>query len=210
MTGQVTHLLPVIVAILCATITARLFCPSIYDSLIILKKVCHSYFLLRRYHHLLFFQLPYLPSILPSSSTGHRIFVEDFMERDLHFVFGKCTYRYIRHLLASKNSKLRIYPFVKSPESMILLGTVERTELQALLDNHLSRQRMVFELRKSMQSLSAQVASNCPVHGPPGQNSGQSLPNQPLPQKKFQVNAVPEPEEIEVTSLGVSDFTFSL
>lgn len=42
MTGQVTHLLPVIVAILCATITARLFCPSIYDSLIILKKVCGS------------------------------------------------------------------------------------------------------------------------------------------------------------------------
>lgn len=128
------------------------------------------------------------------------------MERDLHFVFGKCTYRYIRHLLSSKNAKLRIYPFVKSPESMILLGTVERTELQALLDNHLSRQRMVFELRKSMQSLSAQVATNCPVHGPPGQNSGQSLPNQPpLPPKRFQVNAVPEPgEPIEVTSLGVS------
>ena len=58
MTGQITHLLPVIVAILAATITARYLGPSIYDSLILLKK------------------LPYLPSILPSSSSGHRIFVE--------------------------------------------------------------------------------------------------------------------------------------
>ena len=167
MTGQVTHLLPVIVAILTATITARFLGPSIYDSLIILKK------------------LPYLPSILPSSSTGHRIFVEEFMERDLLFVWGKCTYRYIRHLLSSKN-KLRIFPFVKSPENMILLGTVERAELQFLVDNHLSRQRMVFELRKSMQNLSS--LANCPIHGQP---------------KRFQVNIIPENEEIELTSIGV-------
>ncbi len=137
------------------------------------------------------------------------------MERDLLFVFGKCTYRYLRHLLSSKTgAKLRIFPFVKSPESMILLGTVERTELQALLDNHLSRQRMVFELRKSMQSLSAQVAANCPVHGPTGQHQQQQpqqgqLGSQPNLQqnRRFQVNAVSEPpaeETIEVTSLGVS------
>lgn len=169
MTGQLTHLLPVIVAILAATITARFLGPSIYDSLIILKK------------------LPYLPSILPSSSTGHRIFVEDFMERDLLFVWGKCTYRYIRHLLSSKN-KLRIFPFVKSPENMILLGTVERSELQFLLDNHLSRQRMVFELRKSMQNLNSQPSTNCPVHGQP---------------KRFQVSPIPENEEIELTAIGV-------
>lgn len=174
MTGQVTHLLPVIVSILAATITARLFCPSIYDSLIILKK------------------LPYLPSILPSSSSGHRIFVEQFMQKDLLFVFTKCTYRYIRHLLNSKD-KLRTYPFVKSPESMILLGTVERSELQALLDNHLSRQRMVYELRKSMQNLNQQAATNCPVHGQ---------------QKRFQVNPIPENDEIELTPIGVKMSSF--
>jgi len=71
MTGQITHLLPVIVATLVGTITARYFGPSIYDSLIILKK------------------LPYLPSMLPSSSNAHRIMVEDFMEKDLLFVWGK-------------------------------------------------------------------------------------------------------------------------
>ena len=133
------------------------------------------------------------------------------MERDLLFVFGKCTYRYLRHLLSSKvGAKLRIFPFVRSPESMILLGTVERTELQALLDNHLSRQRMVFELRKSMQSLSAQVAANCPVHGQQPQPQQQQVPPGPnsTQQRRFQVNAVSEPPEetIEVTSLGVSLF----
>ena len=142
MTGQVTHLLPVIVSLLSATLTARLLGPSIYDSIIILKK------------------LPYLPSILPSSSTGHRIFVRDFMEKNLQFVWGKCTYRYLRHLLHSKNSKLRIYPFVKSPQNKILLGTVEKAELQFLLDSHLSRQRMLFQLRQSMQNLNLNVGKH--------------------------------------------------
>ena len=174
MTGQLTHLLPIIVAILAATISGRMLGPSIYDNLIILKK------------------LPYLPSIFPPSSSGHRIFVEDFMERELLFAWEKCTFRYLRHLLNAKK-KLRIYPFVKSPESMILLGTVERSELQTLLDAHLSRSRMMNELRKSMQNLQSQTSINCPVHGLQG---------------KFQVRPIPESEEIEVTSIGVSNWTF--
>ena len=134
MTGQLTHLLPVIVATLVATITARYFGPSIYDSLIILKK------------------LPYLPSILPSSASGHNVFVDEFMETDLLFVWDKCTYRHVKHLLNAKQ-QLRLFPFVKSPKSMILLGTVERAELQLLLDTHLSEQQIFNRLQKSQTDL---------------------------------------------------------
>lgn len=131
MTGQVTHLLPVIVSILTATMTASLLGPSIYDSLIILKK------------------LPYLPSILSSSFAGNQIFVEDFMNKDIQFVWAKCTYRYIRHLL-SLNKKFRFYPYVKSDKNRILLGTVERTELQFLLDDYLRKQKSKFTKQNSI------------------------------------------------------------
>lgn len=130
-TGQVTHLLPVIVSILTATLTASFLGPSIYDSLIILKK------------------LPYLPSILPLSFAGNQIFVEDFMKKNIQFVWAKCTYRYLRHLL-NLNKKFRLYPYVKSDKNKILLGTVERTELQILLDNYLSKQRQIYQKQKSI------------------------------------------------------------
>lgn len=130
-TGQVTHLLPVIVSILTATLTASFLGPSIYDSLIILKK------------------LPYLPSIIPSSSTGNQIFVEDFMKKSIQFVWPKCTYRYLRHLL-NLNTKFRLFPYVKSDKNKILLGTVERTELQILLNDYLSKQKQIYQKQNSI------------------------------------------------------------
>lgn len=167
-TGQLTHLIPIICSILASTIVARRFKPSIYDNMIILKK------------------LPYLPSILPSSSSVHKIFVEDFMQTELMFVWEKCTYRYLRHLLNSKK-KLKLYPFVKYPDNMILLGSVERSELQFLLDNHLSQKRMKDDFRKSMQNLNMPISSNCPVHG-----------------SRFQVDTIPENDEVNITAIGVS------
>lgn len=68
MTGQLTHLLPIIIATIASNLVAQYLGPSIYDSLIKLKK------------------LPYLPAIIQSSSAAHRIFVEDFMRKDLFYV----------------------------------------------------------------------------------------------------------------------------
>jgi chloride channel 2 len=50
MTGQITHVLPVMIAVLIANAIAQLLQPSIYDSIIQIKK------------------LPYLPDILSSKS----------------------------------------------------------------------------------------------------------------------------------------------
>ena len=50
MTGQIKHIIPVLVAVLVSNAISTLLQPSLYDSIIMIKK------------------LPYLPSILPSSS----------------------------------------------------------------------------------------------------------------------------------------------
>lgn len=70
------------------------------------------------------------------------------MEKSLYFVWGKCTYKHLQEMLVAKQ-KLRFFPFVRSPKSMILLGTIERSELQILLDNYLGRQQEIAELRQS-------------------------------------------------------------
>lgn len=50
MTGQITHIVPIMIAVLISNAIASLLAPSIYDSIILIKK------------------LPYLPDLLPSSS----------------------------------------------------------------------------------------------------------------------------------------------
>lgn len=153
MTGQLTHLLPIIVAVLVSNLVAQYLGPSIYDSLIKLKK------------------LPYLPAIISTSSAAHRIFVEDFMKKDLQYVYQGCSYRYLRHLLNSdKHAHVYQYPFVKSPESMILLGTVERAELESLLEDFLNKDKLrAMRHSRPPRSLPSNPprpgGTTCPVHG---------------------------------------------
>lgn len=56
MTGQITHIVPNMIAVLISNAIAALLQPSIYDSIILIKK------------------LPYLPDLLPSSS-GRQFFI---------------------------------------------------------------------------------------------------------------------------------------
>ncbi|KAG7166664.1 Chloride channel protein 2-like 1, partial [Homarus americanus] len=63
LTGQITHILPVMIAVLIANGIAQLLQPSVYDSIIQIKK------------------LPYLPDILTATSGAYNIYVEDFMVR---------------------------------------------------------------------------------------------------------------------------------
>lgn len=53
MTGQITHVVPVMIAVLIANAIGALLQPSMYDSIILIKK------------------LPYLPDLLPSSSGNY-------------------------------------------------------------------------------------------------------------------------------------------
>ncbi|CAG0923820.1 unnamed protein product, partial [Notodromas monacha] len=138
MTGQITHILPVMIAVLIANAIAQLLQPSIYDSMIQIKK------------------LPYLPDILSSKSgsfsafnfdglritgeekkmqlsfdytvaesselkerntreetTAYNICVEDFMVRNIKYIWHKMTYRELREVLRD-SKKLRSLPIVDS------------------------------------------------------------------------------------------------
>ncbi|XP_055916788.1 chloride channel protein 2 [Eupeodes corollae] len=122
MTGQVTHVVPVMIAALIANAIAALLQPSMYDSIILIKR------------------LPYLPDLLPSSSRMYSIYVEDFMVRNVQFIWPEITYQKLKEVLY-QNRGLRSLPLVDSPESMILLGSVQRSELLKMIEKNIGREK---------------------------------------------------------------------
>lgn len=110
------------IAVLIANATAALLQPSIYDSIILIKK------------------LPYLPDLLPSASGMYNIFVEDFMVRDVKFIWQTISYQSLKNVL-KQNKHLRSLPLVDSPDNMILLGSVQRHELIKMIDKHIGREK---------------------------------------------------------------------
>ncbi|XP_036327176.1 chloride channel protein 2-like isoform X2 [Rhagoletis pomonella] len=122
MTGQITHVVPVMIAVLIANAIAALLQPSMYDSIILIKK------------------LPYLPDLLPSSSAMYSIYVEDFMVRDVKYIWHGISYQKLKEVLKA-NKTLRSLPLVDSHENMILLGSVQRYELIKMIEKHIGREK---------------------------------------------------------------------
>ncbi|KAM7301601.1 chloride channel protein 2 isoform X1 [Ixodes scapularis] len=133
MTGQMSHILPVMIAVLISNAVSQMLQPSVYDLIIKLKK------------------LPYLPPILSTSSEAHNIYVEDIMVRDVVFIWQGASYKDLKNLLRT-NKRLNCFPLVESPDSMILLGSIPRLELLRLMELQLGRWRRLQEVarRRSM------------------------------------------------------------
>ncbi|RWS27823.1 chloride channel protein 2-like protein [Leptotrombidium deliense] len=129
LTGQMSHILPVIIAVLIANAVAQSLKPSIYDSIIEIKK------------------LPFLPSIVSTNSAAYNIMADDIMVRDVVYIWRKCTYRDIQNVLKS-NLQIQSFPLVESPRSMILLGSVQRVELSELLQKQLGRDKRLQEVQR--------------------------------------------------------------
>jgi chloride channel 2 len=110
------------IAVLISNAIAALLQPSIYDSIILIKK------------------LPYLPDLLPSGSGMYNICVEDFMLRDIKYIWKGITYQILKEVL-KENKQLRIFPLVDSHENMILLGSVQRYELIKIIDKQIGREK---------------------------------------------------------------------
>uniref|UniRef100_G3P7Y9 Chloride voltage-gated channel 1 n=1 Tax=Gasterosteus aculeatus aculeatus TaxID=481459 RepID=G3P7Y9_GASAC len=136
LTGQISHILPMMVAVILANMVAQGLQPSLYDSIIQVKK------------------LPYLPEL--KISLKYNIFVEDIMVRKVKFLSSQSTYRELNHLL--ETASLKTIPLVDSKESMILLGSIERTELQAVFDWWLSPERRVYERGPSSPGQGSKVS----------------------------------------------------
>eukprot|EP00058_Branchiostoma_floridae_P028461 XP_002613952.1 hypothetical protein BRAFLDRAFT_118473 [Branchiostoma floridae] len=122
LTGQIAHILPVLIAVLVANVISQWLQPSIYDSIIQIKR------------------LPYLPDIgSGGSGRAHNVYVEDIMVREVKFISYISTYKELKDLLDS--CRLSSFPLVDAPESMILLGSVKRWELEDIMEDHLSNAR---------------------------------------------------------------------
>ncbi|KAM9468771.1 chloride channel protein 2-like isoform 1-T1 [Clarias gariepinus] len=131
LTGQISHILPIMIAVILANAVAQSLQPSIYDSIIRIKK------------------LPYLPELGWGHHEKYNIRVEDIMVRDVRFITLNCTYRDLHDVLLSE--RLKTVALVESSESMILLGSIERAQLQALLSLQLGRPRRIEFLRQRSQ-----------------------------------------------------------
>lgn len=102
MTGQITHLVPVMISVLISNAIAALLQPSIYDSIILMKK------------------LPYLPDLLPSGSGAvYRYTVSDFMLREVKYIWKGISYQVCSELRTSLLKKSAEFYF-KNEEMMRL------------------------------------------------------------------------------------------
>ncbi|KAB5586840.1 hypothetical protein PHYPO_G00006110 [Pangasianodon hypophthalmus] len=132
LTGQISHILPMMVAVILANMVAQGLQPSLYDSIIQVKK------------------LPYLPELGFGHISKYNICVEDIMVKKVKFLSPQTTYRELLHLL--QTTTLKTIPVVDSKESMILLGSIERCELQAACDWWLSAERRITNQGQAMRS----------------------------------------------------------
>ncbi|XP_077579983.1 chloride channel protein 2a [Stigmatopora nigra] len=128
LTGQISHILPVMIAVILANAVAQALQPSLYDSIIRIKK------------------LPYLPELGMGHHEKYNIRVEDIMVRDVRFITLTSSYRELQEMLLT--GQLKTLALVDSRDSMILLGSIEKLQLQSLLSMQLSRQRRLSHLRQ--------------------------------------------------------------
>ncbi|TNN21470.1 Chloride channel protein 1 [Liparis tanakae] len=101
LTGQISHILPMMVAVILANMVAQGLQPSLYDSIIQVKK------------------LPYLPELALGHISKYNIFVEDIMVRKVKFLSSQSTYRELNLLLDT--TSLKTIPLVDSKGDVHLL-----------------------------------------------------------------------------------------
>ncbi|XP_056913907.1 chloride channel protein 2a isoform X3 [Takifugu flavidus] len=179
LTGQISHILPVMIAVILANAVAQALQPSLYDSIIRIKK------------------LPYLPELGMGHHEKYNIRVEDIMVRDVRYITLTSSYRELQEMLLT--SQLKTLALVESrgeeepdlgtdapvrgrggsgvlpvPDSMILLGSIERLQLQSLLGQQLGLQRRLEQL----QALAHNNGTQDLLPGPPGP-PGDSSPSSP-------------------------------
>ncbi|KAM8990022.1 chloride channel protein ClC-Ka isoform 1-T1 [Ara ararauna] len=114
-TGHLSHVLPVTVAVLVANAITQKHQPSFYEGTIIVKK------------------LPYLPRIRSRHMASYQVVVEEFMERQVvALAKGSGFEEVLAALDASADAE---YPVLESAGSPTLVGTVSRAQLVTFLQS---------------------------------------------------------------------------
>ncbi|XP_078463860.1 chloride channel protein ClC-Kb-like isoform X1 [Lampetra planeri] len=130
LSGQMSHILPVLIAVLIANAISQRLQPSFFDGIIIVKK------------------LPFMPMLAMGKTESHDVMAEDFMTTDVKYVTKESTYKDVKDLLMK--TKIRVFPLVDSNESRVLLGSIKRMELIRLVGDQLSSERRLEHLRRRL------------------------------------------------------------
>jgi hypothetical protein len=80
----------------------------------------------------------------------YNVYVEDFMVHDVRYIWHGISYQKLKEIL-KENRKLRGFPLVDNPDSMILLGSIQRLELIKLIEKHIGRERRLQVIQTSLQ-----------------------------------------------------------
>ncbi|XP_052225774.1 chloride channel protein-like isoform X1 [Dreissena polymorpha] len=171
-TGQISHVLPAVIAVLLSNAVANFFQPSFFDSIINLKR------------------LPYLPDIASAGSWS--VYVEDIMVSQVSCIYFVSTFKELKEML--ETSKHRTYPLVDSPDSMILLGSVKRFELERLLWVHLSQDQKVFLLDNEDEEMNSirSTPGSFRTRTPPPRMEIIPQTREEVPKPRFSVTKVEE------------------
>jgi chloride channel 2 len=70
----------------------------------------------------------------------YNIYVDDFMIRDVKYIWQGISHQKLKDILKA-NKQLRSLPLVDDPDSMILLGSVQRYELIKLIEKQIGRDK---------------------------------------------------------------------
>ncbi|XP_073512227.1 chloride channel protein ClC-Ka isoform X2 [Phyllobates terribilis] len=119
-TGQIAHILPVILSVLIANAIAQKFQPSFYDGTIIVKK------------------LPYLPRIRSRQINSYKVKTKEFMKTDLEVLPRDADFHRVLQVITSSDDTE--FPVVDNTEARVLVGTVQRSRLISFLEMHESNQ----------------------------------------------------------------------
>ncbi|TMS32433.1 hypothetical protein L596_000268 [Steinernema carpocapsae] len=134
-TGQLSPLLPVLIALMVGNAIASFLQPSVYESIIKIKNY------------------PHLAELPPSRISVHTLKVEEIMVHDVVCLTKTTTYKELRDILIA-TPHLRCYPLVTDIKEKILLGSVARKYLNYLLTTHLGPDPSLMTQRRRTRTAS--------------------------------------------------------
>ncbi|VDO72523.1 unnamed protein product [Haemonchus placei] len=129
LTGQLMHILPVMIAVVVGNVVCSYFQPSIYDSIIMTKA------------------LPYIPDVSHCSHDFHSVVAENIMVSDVKFIWKDMTYCELKEVVDG-NSEIRAFP------TRILLGSVARKTLCLLIESKIGERARHLEAVRRARVLS--------------------------------------------------------
>lgn len=128
----------------------------------------------------------------------YNVYVEDFMVRDVTYIWHGITYQRLKEML-KENRKLRGFPLVDNPGSMILLGSIQRLELIKLIEKHIGRERRL-QVAQKWQKEAEERAK---------EEMERQLREQERTRRPSRFEVIPAPDILKLQRQSTSDLTSS-